>query len=86
MSEQREETVDEWANALEAWRREYWDTFRKSCDAWRKRGEDEQKARRLKKEHEAAAAAFASSDAEAQELQRRVDALRAAGHERGFST
>jgi hypothetical protein len=80
------ETVDEWAEALEAWRKEYWAAFRESCDAWRTRGEDEAKMRRLKKEYEASVAAFRASDSAAQECQKRVDALRVAGRERDFST
>lgn len=79
-----EETVDEWADALERWRKEYWPLFDKSSAAWRKRGEDEAKMRRLKKEYEAALAAFQASDADAQEAQKRVDAHRAAGDRRGF--
>jgi hypothetical protein len=80
------ETVDEWADALEAWRKEYWAAFRESCDAWRGRGEDEAKMRRLKKEYEASVAAFQASDVAAHECQKAVDALRATGRERGFST
>jgi hypothetical protein len=84
MSDAKEETIDEWADALEAWRKNYWPLFDKSCAAWRKRGEDEAKMRRLKREYEAALAAFQASDADAQELRQRVDGLRATGEKRGF--
>jgi hypothetical protein len=86
MSETKEETVDEWADALEVWRKEYWSLFDKSSAAWRKRGEDEAKMRRLKKEYAAAVAAFEASDAEANEIRRQIDAHRAAGDKRGFRT
>ncbi len=80
------ETIDEWADALEKWRSEYWALFRRTREAWQTRGEDDTRLRRLRKDLAAAEAAFATSDAAAQELQRQVDAHRAAGDAKGFRT